>query len=114
MSRARSAAAAMGGALGLALLSGCANTQNNVQEALGEEPRTLTFECDDDLDFNVSLSSEEARVEAGGRDYQLAEAGREGGRRVYANDDDVRLMVGDNDASLRIPGAADYQNCERT
>ena len=112
MSRARLAAAAMSGALSLALLSGCTTAQDNVRTSAAEG-RTLTFECDNDLDFNVSLSNEEAHVEAGGRDYRLAEAGQEGGRRVYTNEDDVRLAVGDNDGYLRIPGAADYQNCER-
>jgi hypothetical protein len=113
MSQARLASAAMGGALGLALLSGCASGQGNVQDVSGDEPRTLAFECDDDLDFDVSLSSEEAHVEAGGRNYRLAAAGQEGGRRVYANEDDVRLTVGDRDTNLRIPGVADYENCER-
>jgi hypothetical protein len=111
MSRVRLAAAAMSGALSLALLSGCTTAQDNVRTSAAEG-RTLTFECDNDLDFNVSLSNEEAHVEAGGRDYRLAEAGQEGGRRVYTNEDDVRLAVGDNDGYLRIPGAADYQNCE--
>jgi hypothetical protein len=112
MSRVRLAAAAMSGALSLALLSGCTTAQDNMRTSAAEG-RTLTFECDNDLDFNVSLSNEEAHVEAGGRDYRLAEAGQEGGRRVYTNEDDVRLAVGDNDGYLRIPGAADYQNCER-
>jgi hypothetical protein len=113
MSRAKLAAMAMCGTLGLALLSGCASAQGDVQDVSGDESRTLTFECDADLDFNVSLSSEEAHVEAGGRNYRLDAAGQEGGRRVYTNEDDVRLTVGDRDANLRIPGAADYENCER-
>jgi hypothetical protein len=119
MARARLAAAATGGALVLALLSGCADMQDSMQEILGDrddEPRTLTFECDDDREFSVRISGdrEEARVETRGRDYRLEEEGRDDGRRVYTNEDDVRLTIGEGEADLRIPEGADYQNCERT
>jgi hypothetical protein len=118
MPRARLAAAAMGSALGLMLLSSCADMQDNMREILGDRdgnaPRTLTFECDGDREMTVRLSGdrEEARVEAGGRDYELEEAGREDGRRVYTDEDDVRLTVGNNEAYLRVPDGNDYQNCE--
>jgi hypothetical protein len=40
---------------------------------------------------------------------------RKPGQRVYSDDDnDVRLTVSDDEAHLRIPGEADYQDCERT
>jgi hypothetical protein len=65
----------------------------------------------------VRLSSDrqEARVEVDDQTYRLEEAGRDNGQRVYSDDDDdVRLTVGDDEAYLRIPGEADYQDCERT
>ena len=117
MSRAR-LAAAVGGALGLALLSGCADMKDNMEDVLGDlsgEPRTMAFECDDDREMTVRLSDdrEEARVEAGGRDYELEEAGEDDGRRVYAdNDDEVRLTLGNDDAYLRIEDGDDYKDCE--
>jgi hypothetical protein len=40
---------------------------------------------------------------------------RKPGQRVYSDDEnDVRLIVSDDEAHLRIPGEADYQDCERT
>jgi hypothetical protein len=112
--------AAVGGALGLALLSGCADMQDNMEDVLGDlsgEPRTMAFECDDDREMTVRLSDdrEEARVEAGGQDYELEEAGEDDGRRVYTDDDDdVRLTLGDEDAHLRIADEDDYQDCEES
>jgi membrane-bound inhibitor of C-type lysozyme len=121
MPRARLAAAMIGGALCLALLSACADMQDQMQDALGgdgdDEPRTLAFECDDDRDFTVRLSGDrqEARVEVDDRTYRLEETEREGGRRVYRDDDnEVRLIMSDGEADLRLEGAEDYQNCERT
>jgi len=120
MPRARLAAAAIGGALGLALLSGCADMRDEVRDIMGDsddEPRTLAFDCDDNRELRVRLSSdrEEARVEADGRTYRLEEAGREDGQRVYRDDDnEVRLTMGDDEAYLRVPGGEDYRDCERS
>jgi Membrane-bound lysozyme-inhibitor of c-type lysozyme len=120
MPRVRLAAPAIGGALGLALLAGCADMQDEVEDVLGDmddEPRTYAFECDDDREFSVRLTSdrEEARVEVGDENYRLEEAGRDDGARVYRDEDsDVRLTMGDDDAYLRIPGAEDYRDCEKT
>jgi hypothetical protein len=113
-------APAIGGALGFSLLVACADMRDDMDDVLGDlddEPRTLAFECDDDREFSVRLSGdrEQARVEVDDRNYRLEEAGREDGRRVYRDDDsEVRLTVGDGDAYLRIPGADDYRDCERT
>jgi hypothetical protein len=112
--------AAVGGALGLALLSGCADMQDNMEDVLGDlggGERTMAFECDDDRQMTVQLSDdrEEAQVEAGGENYQLEEEGEDDGRRVYADDDgDVRLTLGDDDAYLRIKDGDDYQDCEES
>jgi hypothetical protein len=116
MSRARSTTAAMSGALGLALLSGCADMQDNIDDMVGDlsrEARTTAFECDDDRELTVRISrdGEEARVDADGRDYELEEEGRDNGDRVYT-DDDVRLTLGDDEAYLRVPDGDDYQDCE--
>ena len=117
MSRAGLTPAAMGGALGLALLSGCANLQDDMEDVLGDlggGPRTMVFECDDDRELTVLLSDdgEEARVDADGRDYELEEADRESGNRVYTDDDDVRLTLGGDEAHLRVPEGDDYEDCE--
>jgi hypothetical protein len=120
MSRAGLTTAAIGGALGLALLSGCADMQDNMQDVLGDlggGEGTIAFECDDDREMTVHLSDdqEEAQVEAGGQDYQLEETGEDDGRRVYTDDDDdVQLTLGDDDAYLRIADEDDYQDCEET
>jgi hypothetical protein len=107
------------GVLGVALLAGCANVQDQVQDVLGtedNEPRTLAFECDDDRDFTARLSGsrEEARVDVGDETYELDLTDREDGDRVYTNDEGVRLTVGDDEGYLRIPGESDFQNCEIT
>ncbi len=120
MPRARSAAPAIGGALALALLSGCADMRDDVQDVLADfddEPRTLAFACDDDRDFRVRLSSdrEEARVDIGDETYRLEDAGRDDGQRVYRDDDnEVRLTMGDDKAYLRLAGGDDYRDCERS
>jgi hypothetical protein len=116
MSRAGLAATVIGGAFSLALLSGCADMEDNMREVLGDDangPQFLAFECEDDREFTVRLSGDrdEARVDAGSREYELEEAGRENGRRVY-EDDDVRLTIGGDEAYLRIPGGDDYRDCE--
>lgn len=109
--------AMLGGALGLALLAGCANLEDQVQDVLGgdNEPRTLAFECDDDKDFTARLSSDrdEARVDVGDDIYELDLTDRDGGDRIYSNDDGVELTVGDDQAYLRIPDGSDFQDCER-
>ena len=120
MPRPRFAAPTIAGALSFTLLVACAEMRDNVEEVLGEgedEPRTLAFECDDDREFSVRLSGdrEEARVDVDDRNYRLEEAGREDGRRVYSDDESgVRLTLGGGEAYLRVAGAEDYRNCERT
>jgi hypothetical protein len=111
--------AMLGGAVGLALLAGCANLEDQVQDVLGtgdNEPRTLAFECNDDRDFTARLSGdrEQARVDVGDETYELDLTDRDDGDRVYSNDDGVELTVGDDQAYLRIPGGSDFQDCERT
>jgi hypothetical protein len=93
---------------------------DDVREIIGDQDggaRTLAFECDDDRDFKVRLSSDrdEARVDVGSKTYRLELADRENGQRVYRDSDsDVRLTVGNDKAYLRIPGGSDYQDCERS
>jgi hypothetical protein len=86
--------------------------EDQVQEATAtedNEPLTLAFECDADLDFSARLSGnrEEAQVVVSDETYELDLTAREGGDRVYTNEDGVRLTVGDQDAHLRIPGDPD-------
>jgi hypothetical protein len=108
--------AGVSGALGLMLLSGCADMQDVLGSRDNDEPRTLAFECDNNQDLRVRLSSdrEEARVEVKDQAFLLEETGRDNGQRVYSDHNDVRLTVSDDEAYLRIPGEADYQDCERT
>jgi hypothetical protein len=115
------AVAAIGGALGFTLLSGCADMRDEVRDIIGDgdnEPRTLAFDCDDNRDFRVRLSGDraEARVDADGRTYRLEEAGRDDGQRVYRDDDnEVRLTIGDDQANLRLSGGEDdYRDCRRS
>ena len=110
---------AMIGLLSGALLVGCADMQDQVQDVLGtggDEPRTLAFECDDDQDFTARLSGDrdEARVDVGDETYELDLSDRDNGNRVYTNDEGVELTVGSDEAYLRVPGESDFQNCERT
>ena len=104
--------------LGVALLAGCANLEEEIDAVLGDrdEPRTLAFDCDDDREFIARLSGdrEEARVDIGDETYELDLTDRDDGDRVYSNDDGVELTVGDDEAYLRIPGESDFQDCERT
>jgi hypothetical protein len=107
------------GALGVALLAGCANLEEDIQDVLGDgdnEPRTLAFECDDDREFRARLSGdrEEARVDVGDETYELELTDRDDGQRVYSNEDGVELTVGEGEAYLRVPGGSDFQDCERT
>src|SRR5919106_192470 len=64
------------GVLGVALLAGCANLEDGIQDVLGDrddEPRTVAFECDDDREFVARLSGdrEEVRVDTGDETYEL-------------------------------------------
>jgi hypothetical protein len=110
--------ALVGGAFGLALLAGC----ETVEDVLGQEdndddePRTVAFNCDDDRDLRVRLSGDrdQARVAAGDELYDLERTGRDDGRRIYTNDDGVRLEISDEAAYLRVPGGEDFRDCERS
>jgi hypothetical protein len=110
----------MGGALGLALLSGCADMQDSMEDVVGDlggGERTMVFACDDDRDLTVRLSDDrdEAYVDADGQDFELEEDGEDDGRRVYSADDgEVRLTLGNDDAHLRIADGDDYEDCEET
>lgn len=106
------------GALGIGLLAGCANLDDEIDSVLGDrddEPRTVAFECDDDREFVARLSGdrEEVRVDTGDETYELDLTDRDDDERVYSNDDGVELTVGDDEADLRIPDGSDFQDCER-
>jgi hypothetical protein len=108
------AAAALGGAAVLALLTGCAGLED-ILDGGRQEPRTVTYECAGDREFvgRFSADREEIRVWADDEEYELQLTGRENGRRVYSDDDNaVRLTVGGDEAYLRIPGEADFRDCE--
>ena len=104
--------------LGVALLAGCANLEDEIDAVLDrdDEPRTLAYECDDDREFVARLSGDrdEARVDIGDETYDLDLTDRDDDERVYSNDDGVQLTVGEDEAYLRIPGGSDFQDCERT
>ena len=107
------------GVLSAALLAGCANLEEGVQDVLGDmddEPRLYAFECDDDREFmaRVSGDREEVLVDIGDESYELDLTDRDNGDRVYSNEDGVELTVGDDQAYLRIPGGSDFQDCQTT
>ena len=110
---------AVAGALGVALLGGCANLEDQIDAVMGDRnasPRTVAFDCDDDRDFVARLSGdrEEVRVDVGDETYELDLTDRDDDERVYSNDDGVQLTVSNDDAYLRIPGESDFRDCERT
>jgi hypothetical protein len=105
------------GALGVALVAGCANLEEEVQDVLGDnEPRRVAFECDDDQEFTARFSGDrdEARVDVDDETYELELTDRDDGERVYSDEDGVELTVGDEEAYLRIPGESDFRDCEST
>ena len=109
---------AMIGVLGVALLAGCANLDDQIDAVLGDrddEPRTVAFECDDDREFVARLSGdrEEVRVDTGDETYELDLTDRDDNERVYGNDDGVELTISNEEAYLRIPDGSDFQDCER-
>lgn len=114
-----SAVPVFAGALALGLLTGCADLRENVEDMVGDQddaPRTVVFECDGDRDFRARFSGDRDRavVDTGSETYELEYTGRDDGLRVYSDDDDeVRLTVGNDEAHLRIPGEADFKDCER-
>jgi hypothetical protein len=109
---------AMVGVLGVGLLGGCANLEDEIDAMMGDqdrEPRTVAFECDDDRDFTARLSGdrEEARVDVGDERYNLDLADRDDDERTYTNNNGVRLTISNDEAYLRIPGESDFQDCDR-
>jgi hypothetical protein len=75
----------------------------------------VAFSCDDDREFRVNYNDDgdEAVVDAGDETYRLNLRDRDGDRRVYEGDD-VALTVDGDEARLRISGADDYSDCQRT
>jgi hypothetical protein len=105
--------------MGLWMLAGCADLQDTMDQITGQssQPRTMAFACDDDRQFKARFSDdrEQARVDIGDKSYNLDYTGRDNGMRVYSDkDDEIRLSVGGDAAYLRISGASDYKDCERT
>jgi hypothetical protein len=62
----------------------------------------------------LSGDRDAARVDAGDEEYELERAGQDDGQRMHTNDDGVRLEISDERAYLRVPGEADFRNCERS
>lgn len=114
----RVSGAIIGGALGIALLAGCENLEERINDIAGNDddgPRTVAFQCDDDRELTVRLSGDrdEARVDTGDETYRLERTDRDGDRRLYTNDDNIRLEISNEEAELRIPGEDDFRDCER-
>jgi hypothetical protein len=120
-----SVVAALGGAVAMLLLAGCAELQNTVDEAFGgsggQGARTVAYECDDDRDFTARYSTDrdEVLVRTDDETYELELADRDDGRRVYTesgddDDDEVRLTVGEGGrgARLDIPDDDDFEDCD--
>ena len=120
-----SVTAALGGAVAIALLAGCAELQTVVDDTLGGSGggggvRTVAYECDDDQEFSARFSGDRDEVDVRTDDetYDLELADRDNGRRVYSesgddDDDEVRLTLGDNGrrARLDIPDEDAYEQC---
>ena len=107
--------------LALLLVAACANLQDEIREIAGDDdnndndgPRTVAFECDDNRNFQARFSGDrdEVRINTGGSNYDLDYDERDGGMRIYTNDDGVELRVSDEEAYLRIPGESDFEDCE--
>ena len=64
--------------------------------------------------MRLSGDRDEAQVDAGDELYDLEQTGRDDDCRIYSNDDDVRLEISDEEGYLRVPGGADFQDCERS
>jgi hypothetical protein len=97
-----------------ALLVGCSNIQDAMDEASAEPgPESVAFRCEDNRSFlaMVSEDRDQAFVETGDDTYELALIERDGDRLGYANDDDVNLIVEDDEAYLRVPGESDFKDC---
>jgi hypothetical protein len=107
--------AALGGAVALILLAGCANLRDAVQDAGDSGPRSIAYRCDDDRGFMALFSEDrdQAFVETGDETYELALVDRDDDQLTYANQDDVHLAVDDSgrDAYLRVPGENDLKDC---
>jgi hypothetical protein len=108
--------------LGLLLVAGCADLQDQVEDVVSDignddndGPRTVAYECDDQRDFTARFSGDrdEVRIDVGGRSYDLEHSERDDGMRIYTNRDDVELRVDEDQAYVRIPGESDLQDCER-
>jgi hypothetical protein len=56
--------APVSGGLGLLLLSGCSDMQDVLGGRDDDEPRTLAFECDNNQDLRVRLSSDRQEARA--------------------------------------------------
>jgi hypothetical protein len=97
-----------------ALLVGCSNIQDAMDEASAEPgPESVAFRCEDNRSFlaMVSEDRDQAFVETGDDTYELALVERDGDRLGYANDDNVNLIVEDDEAYLRVPGESDFKDC---
>ena len=104
------------GVLGLSLLAGCADLRENVEEIVEDEdndgPRTVAFECDGGREFRARFSGDRDRavVDAGNETYELEYTGQNDGMRIYRDDDDeVRLVVSNDEAHLRIADAVQFR-----
>lgn len=102
------------GATTFALLAGCSNIRDAMDEASAEPgPTSVAFRCEDNRSFlaMVSEDRDQAFVETGDDTYELALVDRDGDRLAYANGDNVNLIVEDDEAYLRVPGESDFKDC---
>lgn len=107
-----------GAAAALALLGGCAQMQDNMDDILSDTGLTATsFACDDDRELRLSFANggEEATLRSGGETVRLALVDtREGGdTRIYENRaGSVRMVDEGDEVHVQVEGKEDFANCQ--
>jgi hypothetical protein len=97
------------------LLAGCAldlGGGGNGPELAGN---IISYSCEDDRSFTAAFDQDMENVSIGGSGdtHRLQLSDRDGNRRVYTADDgDVSLTVQGGEASLRMKGEENLQNCQ--
>lgn len=97
---------------GVVVLAGCSGDLDFGSLGGGGDD-SVRYRCDDDRSLRVRYSDDRDRatVEAGGNVYRLRLTDRDGDRRIYGGGN-VRLIVEDDEARLRIGDGRDYSGCE--
>ena len=112
----RAPVAMLGGAIGLVLFAGC----ETVEDVRGIERTTNRVRSPSTA---TTIGTSRCVCQAIGtrrastpamKNTSWSGRGEDDGRRMYTNDDGVRLEISDEGAYLRVPGAADFRDCERS